>query len=171
MEMVLVENSPLDSAEAKVVTPLNFPVFKAKTKDSVFRQRFPVPLVNKDAGAWNPFRPAPALGMRKSVDFIAKLLYHPGGEFGIVLYDPTVNDKKVEITEENGEVKIEEKPMPGMHKNFCRTRLHDRMPRPTSLLQPLGILPTNTGQQTTLYNVQNSEIRGCLKCSAQHQLL
>ena len=59
----MVENSPLDSAETKIVTPLNFPVFKAKTKDSVFRQRFAVPLVNKDAGARNPFRPAPASGI------------------------------------------------------------------------------------------------------------
>ena len=97
----------------------NFPVFKAKDKDSVFRQRFAVPLVNKDAGAWNPFRPAPALGMRKSVNFIAKPLHDPSGEFAIVLYDPTVDDKKVEITEENGEVKIEEKPVPGMHKSLA----------------------------------------------------
>ncbi|CUS11245.1 unnamed protein product [Tuber aestivum] len=97
----------------------NFPVFKARDKDAVFRQRFAVPLVNKNAGTWNPFRPAPALGMRKSVNFIAKPLHDPSGEFAIVLYDPTIDDKKVEITEENGEVKIEEKPVPGMHKSLA----------------------------------------------------
>lgn len=36
-----------------------FPVFKVKDKETLFRQRFAVPLINKDAGGFNPFRPAP----------------------------------------------------------------------------------------------------------------
>lgn len=45
--------------------------------------------------------------MRKRANFIARPLHDPSGEFSIVLYDPTVDDKKVEITEEDGEVKIQ----------------------------------------------------------------
>lgn len=84
-----------------------FPVFKPKDKETMFRQRFAVPLIDKNAGGYNAQRPAPALGMRKRAGFIARPLHDPSGEFAIVLYDPTVDDKKVEITEENGEVKIE----------------------------------------------------------------
>lgn len=84
-----------------------FPVFKAKDKDTMFRQRFAVPLIDKNAEGYNAQRPAPALGMRKRAGFIARPLHDPSGEFAIVLYDPTVDDKKVEIIEENGEVKIE----------------------------------------------------------------
>lgn len=84
-----------------------FPVFKAKDKETMFRQRFAVPLIDKNAGGYDAQRPAPALGMRKRAGFIARPLHDPSGEFAIVLYDPTVDDKKVEIIEENGEVKIE----------------------------------------------------------------
>lgn len=84
-----------------------FPVFKPKDKETTFRQRFAVPLIDKNAGGYNAQRPAPALGMRKRANFIARPLHDPSGEFAIVLYDPTVDDKKVEIIEENGEVKIE----------------------------------------------------------------
>lgn len=84
-----------------------FPVFKAKDKETMFRQRFAVPLIDKNTGGYDSQRPSPALGMRKRAGFIARPLHDPSGEFAIVLYDPTVDDKKVEITEENGEVKIE----------------------------------------------------------------
>jgi DNA repair and recombination RAD54-like protein len=97
----------------------NFPVFKAKDKDTVFRQRFAVPLVDKNTGGWNPARPAPALGMRKSANFIARPLHDPSGEFAIVLYDPTIDDKEIEIIEEGGEMKIAEKPAPKMHKSLA----------------------------------------------------
>lgn len=83
-----------------------FPVFKAKDKDSTFRQPFAVPLISKDAANYNPFRPAPTLGMRTGAVFIAKPLHDPSGEFAIVLYDPTVDDKLV--TNEETEVKAEE---------------------------------------------------------------
>ena len=81
-----------------------FPVFKPKDKGVVFRARFSVPLANKDRGGYDPQRPAPALGMRKSANFIARPLHDPTAEFAIVLYDPTVDDKKIEIIEEEGEV-------------------------------------------------------------------
>lgn len=70
-----------------------FPVFKVKDKETQFRQRFAVPLINKDVSGYNPFRPAPTLGMRKGAVFVAKPLHDPSGEFAIVLYDPTIDDK------------------------------------------------------------------------------
>ena len=98
-----------------------FPVFKVKDKDSMFRQRFAVPLVNKDTGSYNPFRPAPTLGMRTGAVFVAKPLHDPSGEFAIVLYDPTIDDKP--ISNEETETKDgEEKPkldVPIMHKSLA----------------------------------------------------
>ena len=72
-----------------------FPVFKPKDKDTAFRTKFIVPLVNKDVGAYNPNRPAPLLGMRTGTVFVARPLHDPSGEFAIVLYDPTVDDKPI----------------------------------------------------------------------------
>lgn len=99
-----------------------FPVFKVKDKEALFRQRFAVPLINKDSGAYNPFRPAPTLGMRTGAVFIAKALHDPSGEFAIVLYDPTVDDKPA-TTEEGDKVDGEEdKPkldVPIMHKSLA----------------------------------------------------
>ncbi|KAL7269127.1 DNA-dependent ATPase protein rad54 [Rhizina undulata] len=97
-----------------------FPVFiPKKDREGVFRSKFAVPLLNKNVGSYDSARPAPALGMRQSANFIAKPLHDPSGEFAIVLYDPTVDDKKVEVTEENGEMKIEEKPIQKMHKSLA----------------------------------------------------
>ncbi|EEH48816.2 DNA-dependent ATPase RAD54 [Paracoccidioides brasiliensis Pb18] len=70
-----------------------FPVFKVKDKDQIFKQRFSIPLINKNSGAYNPNRPAPILGMRSGTTFIVKPLHDPSGEFAIVLYDPTIDDK------------------------------------------------------------------------------
>ncbi|KAF1979898.1 helicase swr1 [Bimuria novae-zelandiae CBS 107.79] len=72
-----------------------FPVFKPKDKDTAFKTKFIVPLKNKDVGAYNAFRPAPLLGMRLGRVFMARPLHDPSGEFAIVLYDPTVDDKPV----------------------------------------------------------------------------
>ncbi|PSN64271.1 helicase swr1 [Corynespora cassiicola Philippines] len=72
-----------------------FPVFKPKDKDMAFKQKFTIPLVNKDPGSYNQFRPAPLLGMRQGRVFVARPLHDPSGEFAIVLYDPTVDDKPV----------------------------------------------------------------------------
>lgn len=96
-----------------------FPVFKPKPKDTVFRARFAVPLVDKNTGAYTQGRPAPALGMRKSANFVARPLHDPSGEFAIVLYDPTVDDKKAEVVQEDGELpKIEVKPVQKMHRSL-----------------------------------------------------
>jgi hypothetical protein len=85
----------------------------------VFRARFAVPLANKDVGGYNPARPAPALGMRKSANFVGRPLHDPSGEFAIVLYDPTVDDKKIEIIEENGEApKLEVRPLSKVHRSL-----------------------------------------------------
>ena len=70
-----------------------YPVFPVKDKDSTFRQRFAVPLINKDVGGYRAPRAVPALGMRTGATFVAKPLHDPSGEFAIVLYDPTVDDK------------------------------------------------------------------------------
>ncbi|KAF9630723.1 SNF2-related protein [Lasiodiplodia theobromae] len=70
-----------------------YPVFKVKDKDSTFRQRFSVPLLKKDAAEYNANRPAPLLGMRQGAVFVARPLHDPTGEFAIVLYDPTIDDK------------------------------------------------------------------------------
>ncbi|RAL64737.1 hypothetical protein DID88_001768 [Monilinia fructigena] len=70
-----------------------FPVFQVKDKDAMFKKRFSVPLINKDGGGYNPNRPPPTLGLRQGAVFVAKALHDPSGEFAIVLYDPTIDEK------------------------------------------------------------------------------
>ena len=99
-----------------------FPVFRVKDKEALFRQRFAVPLINKNAGAYSPSRPAPTLGMRTGAIFIAKPLHDPSGEFAIVLYDPTVDNKPATAIEEERKDGEEEKPkldVPIMHKSLA----------------------------------------------------
>lgn len=99
-----------------------FPVFKVKDKDTLFRQRFAVPLINKDAGSYNPFRPAPTLGMRKGAVFVAKPLHDPSGEFAIVLFDPTIDGKPITVEEEIRQSQDENIPkldVPIMHKSLA----------------------------------------------------
>ena len=99
-----------------------FPVFKVKDKDTLFRQRFAVPLINKDAGGYNPFRPAPTLGMRKGAVFVAKPLHDPSGEFAIVLFDPTIDGKPITVEEEIKQSQDENIPkldVPIMHKSLA----------------------------------------------------
>ena len=99
-----------------------FPVFKVKDKDTLFRQRFAVPLINKDAGGYNPFCPAPTLGMRKGAVFVAKPLHDPSGEFAIVLFDPTVDDKPTTVEEEVKQSQDENIPkldVPIMHRSLA----------------------------------------------------
>ena len=97
-----------------------FPVFRAKNKDETFRQRFSVPLIKKDDSAFSQ-RPAPLLGMRLGAVFVARPLHDPSGEFAIVLYDPTIDDKPAvekdgEKEEENQVVKVDE---PIVHKSLA----------------------------------------------------
>ncbi|TLD18338.1 helicase swr1 [Venturia nashicola] len=72
-----------------------FPVFKAKDKDQAFRARFSVPMANKTPEAYNSYKPPPLLGMRSGTIFVAKALHDPSGEFAIVLFDPTIDDKPI----------------------------------------------------------------------------
>ncbi len=76
-----------------------FPVFQVKDKETTFRKRFAVPLINKNVAAYNPNRPPPTLGLRQGAVFVAKPLHDPGGEFAIVLYDPTIDDRPKSIEE------------------------------------------------------------------------
>jgi DNA repair and recombination RAD54-like protein len=76
-----------------------FPVFQVKDKEIMFRKRFAVPLINKDATSYNPNRPPPTLGLRQGAVFVAKALHDPSGEFAIVLYDPTIDEKPRTIEE------------------------------------------------------------------------
>lgn len=94
-----------------------YPVFKVKDKESTFRSRFSVPLINKNA--FDPSRPAPSLGMRRGVGFVNKPLHDPSGEFAIVLYDPTIDEKPQDQPIEKQE---EDKPKldtPLMHKSLA----------------------------------------------------
>ncbi|KAF2012317.1 hypothetical protein BU24DRAFT_426185 [Aaosphaeria arxii CBS 175.79] len=76
-----------------------FPVFKPKDKDTAFKARFSVPLLKKENGAYNQCRPPPLLGLRQGRVFVARPLHDPSGEFAIVLYDPTIDDKPVQKEE------------------------------------------------------------------------
>ncbi|UQC87131.1 SNF2 family domain-containing protein [Colletotrichum lupini] len=99
-----------------------FPVFQAKDKSTVFRKAFSVPLINKNTSAYNPNRPPPTLGLRTGAQFIAKPLHDPSGEFAIVLYDPTIDDKpkepekKEDKKEAEAETKID---APLVHKSLA----------------------------------------------------
>lgn len=100
-----------------------FPVFIPKDKDSVFRLRFAVPLIKKEATEYNASRPAPLLGMRQGRVFVAKPLHDPSGEFAIVLYDPTVDDVPSASQEEGGTKPAEPEPVkldaPLVHKSLA----------------------------------------------------
>lgn len=128
-----------------------FPVFKVKDKETLFRQKFAVPLINKDAGNYNPFRPAPTLGMRTGAVFVAKPLHDPSGEFAIVLYDPTIDNKPVTNEEAGKSNAAEDKPkldVPIMHRSLAdilglRKQIDDHPkipvvidPRLTKVLRP-----------------------------------
>jgi DNA repair and recombination RAD54-like protein len=60
------------------------------------KTKFAVPLIKKETDAYNAFKPPPLLGMRQGRVFVARPLHDPSGEFAIVLYDPTVDDKPVQ---------------------------------------------------------------------------
>jgi DNA repair and recombination RAD54-like protein len=100
-----------------------YPVFKVKDKDSIFRSRFAVPLINKNLDSYNSFKPPPILGMRSGTVFVAKPLHDPSGEFAIVLYDPTIDDKPI-VEEKKLEDKVAEEVVikvdaPIVHKSLA----------------------------------------------------
>lgn len=100
-----------------------FPVYKVKDKEQLFRRRFAVPLINKDAETYNRHRPAPTLGMRTGAIFIPKPLHDPCGEFAIVLYDPTIDAKpepaKASDIKDSEEEKKPVLDTPIMHKSLA----------------------------------------------------
>lgn len=121
-----------------------FPVFKPKDKDTAFKARFIIPLKNKDVGAYNAFRPAPLLGMRQGRVFVARPLHDPSGEFAIVLYDPTVDDKPTPKEEAVPRLSQDDKNMldePLMHKSLAdilglKKKVDDERPRVPVVIDP-----------------------------------
>ncbi|KAE8449989.1 DNA repair protein rhp54 [Mollisiaceae sp. DMI_Dod_QoI] len=98
-----------------------FPVFQVKDKETMFRKRFAVPLIDKNVASYNPNRPPPTLGLRQGAVFVAKALHDPSGEFAIVLYDPTI-DEKPRTIEEAKKADEPEKPKidaPLVHKSLA----------------------------------------------------
>lgn len=97
-----------------------YPVFRVKDKETTFKQRFSIPLINKSSESYDPSRPAPVLGMRRGASFVVKPLHDPSGEFSIVLYDPTIDEKsepkeKDEKDPEEDKLKFDE---PLVHKSL-----------------------------------------------------
>lgn len=135
-----------DDRLALVTRDVNrFPVFKAKDRVITFKQRFNVPLINKDVGSYNSCRPAPLLGMRLGNVFIPKPLHDPSGEFAIVLYDPTVDDKPAEkCNDEVSSKKEEPKPkidVPLVHKSLAdilgiKKKVDEEHPRVPVVIDP-----------------------------------
>jgi DNA repair and recombination RAD54-like protein len=100
-----------------------FPVFKAKDKEQAFRARFCVPLKNKAPEAYNAYKPPPLLGMRSGRIFVAKALHDPSGEFAIVLFDPTIDDKPIldpeKKPEEDAGTEVVKVDAPLVHKSLA----------------------------------------------------
>ncbi|KAI1936080.1 DNA-dependent ATPase protein rad54 [Ophidiomyces ophidiicola] len=100
-----------------------FPIYKVKDKEIAFKQRFSIPLIDKNSSNYHSGRPAPLLGMRKGATFVVKPLHDPSGEFAIVLYDPTVDEKSDRTDESKQEQEEEaEKPkldQPLVHKSLA----------------------------------------------------
>jgi len=122
-----------------------YPVYKVKDKETQFRARFAVPLINKDVGGYNPMKPPPTLGLRRGATFVVKPLHDPTGEFAIVLYDPTIDDKPAVVVNEeakNGEG--EKKPElnePMMHKSLAeilgiKKEVSDERPKVPVVIDP-----------------------------------
>lgn len=124
-----------------------FPVFRPKDKEHLFRQRFSVPLLNKDPAAYNSSRPPPLLGLRQGAVFVAKPLHDPSGEFAIVLYDPTVDDKPANKEDESSKEKKKEEESkekldePIMHKSLAdilglKKKVVEERPRVPVVIDP-----------------------------------
>lgn len=97
--------------------------FTVKDTDSTFKQRFSVPLVDKNSRYHDRERTAPILGMRDGTSFVVKPLHDPCGEFAIVLYDPTVDERpspSQQITEQEKQQEKEklELDAPIVHKSL-----------------------------------------------------
>jgi len=109
-----------------------FPVFKPRDKDTTFRQKFSVPMINKNVDAYSQNKPPPLLGLRQGAVFVARPLHDPSGEFAIVLFDPTIDDMQNDIAnkgEKEGEyhdidaadksIEVVKLDRPVMHKSLA----------------------------------------------------
>lgn len=97
-------------------------VFRVKDKDVQFRQRFSVPLINKSLDGYNAARPPPTLGLRKGAVFVPKPLHDPSGEFAIVLFDPTIDDKpksEEDVQKLSQDERITKLDVPLMHRSLA----------------------------------------------------
>ncbi|CEJ82857.1 Putative DNA repair protein rhp54 [[Torrubiella] hemipterigena] len=114
-----------EDRKALIARDMNrFPVFQVKDKETVFRKAFSVPLKDKTPGQYVSSRPPPTLGLRQGRVFAPRPLHDPSGEFAIVLYDPTIDDKATESTMEPiaAEKKPKESPAldtPLVHKSLA----------------------------------------------------
>src|SRR6202012_5946623 len=82
------------------------------------------PLINKNTDGYNAYKPPPLLGLRQGAVFVARPLHDPSGEFAIVLYDPTVDDKPklqpaTEEVKKNAEEKSAKLDAPLVHKSLA----------------------------------------------------
>ncbi|KAK9480987.1 P-loop containing nucleoside triphosphate hydrolase protein [Lipomyces japonicus] len=82
----------VDDPSLRPISINKFPVFQPRDPSTVFKQKFLIPLVKRPEGVIE--RPPPALGMLRRANFVARPLHDPSGEFAIVLYDPTIDDKE-----------------------------------------------------------------------------
>ncbi|KAL8341270.1 hypothetical protein RB598_003283 [Gaeumannomyces tritici] len=102
-------------------------------------------MVNKNSGAYNPNRPPPTLGLRQGAAFVAKPLHDPSGEFALVLYDPTIDDKP-KVREKPAETPAEadtagEMDAPLVHKSLAeilgiRKKVEGEHPRVPVVIDP-----------------------------------
>jgi DNA repair and recombination RAD54-like protein len=124
-----------------------YPVFQPKDKAVIFRKAFAVPLKNKDISAYNPSRPPPTLGLRRGATFAPKPLHDPSGEFAIVLYDPTVDDKINPLPTDDNKEEAKDKPSsqqldaPIVHKSLAeilgiKKVVDNKRPRVPVVLDP-----------------------------------
>ncbi|KAH8887034.1 hypothetical protein GQ53DRAFT_750211 [Thozetella sp. PMI_491] len=121
-----------------------FGTFQVKDKALVFKKAFSVPLINKNSGSYNPNRPPPTLGLRQGAVFVAKPLHDPAGEFAIVLYDPTVDDKPKVAPEPEKDMPVEEPKKldaPLVHKSLAeilgiKKKVQGEHPRVPVIIDP-----------------------------------
>ena len=140
------DEDPIWTNEDRLALSRKFPVFKVKDKDSTFRQRFAIPLIDKIHSNHDLSRPPPTLGLRRGAVFVPKPLHDPSGEFAIVLHDPTivVESKSQEEADNDPAKSQEEKPkldVPLMHKSLAdilgiKKQVDDEHPKVAVVIDP-----------------------------------
>lgn len=138
------EEAAVKDDESFVLNPLDinrFPVYEAKDPAIVMRKKFKVPMKIRPAEV--DYRPPPALGTRRKVNFIPRPLHDPSGEFAIVLYDPTIDDKPFPVLSQSledvpsaaEEKETEKQQTEEIDKQLAKKTMHK------SLAEILGIRP------------------------------